>query len=139
MDAEHLALDNGSNPEIIEDFGAVFPRVGIAILSDGLIVEAVDSGDLPSLVVASEEGDMSWVLHLEAEEQLESFDGIETSIDKITHEDVSGVWNFTAFVEQFQQIVELAMDITTDSDWSLNWLNIALLNQNLFDFFAKDA
>jgi len=139
MDAEHLALDNGSNSEIIEDFGAVFPWVGIAILSDGLIVEAVDSGDLPSLVVASEEGDMSWVLHLEAEEQLESFDGIETSIDKITHEDVSGVWNFTAFVEQFQQIVELAMDIATDSDWSLNWLNIALLNQNLFDFFAKDA
>lgn len=99
MDTEHLALDNGSDSEIVEDFGAVFPWVSIAILPDSLIVEAVDSGDLPSLVVSSQEGDMSWVLHLEAEEQLESFDGIETSINKISHEDVSGVWNFTAFVE----------------------------------------
>ena len=139
MDAEYFAFHNCSDSKIIEDFGTVFPWVGVSILSDRLIVEAVDGGDLPSLVVASQQGDVGWVLHLEAQEQLEGFDRIEATINEITHEDVSGVRNFTAFVEQFEQVVELAVNVSTDGDWSFNWLDVAFLDQDFLYFLAEDA
>lgn len=67
VDAENLAFDNCADSKVIEDFSAVLPRVGIAVLSNGLIVESVHGRDLPSLVVSSEQSDVGWVLHLEAE------------------------------------------------------------------------
>lgn len=102
VDTEHFALDNGSDSKVIKDFSAVFPGVGIAVLSDCLIVEPVDRRDLPRLVVASQQRDVCWVLHLEAEEQLEGLDRVEAAIDEVTHEDVPGIWNLTAFIEKFQ-------------------------------------
>lgn len=62
MNTENFALDDGSDTEIIEDFGAIFPRISISILSNGLIVETVHGGDLSGLVISSEKGDVSWVL-----------------------------------------------------------------------------
>lgn len=54
MDAEDFAFDDSSDSEVIEDFGAVFPWVGVAILSDRLVVETVHGRDLASLVISSE-------------------------------------------------------------------------------------
>eukprot|EP00349_Pseudokeronopsis_sp_Brazil_P002355 CAMPEP_0202969612 /NCGR_PEP_ID=MMETSP1396-20130829/15428_1 /ASSEMBLY_ACC=CAM_ASM_000872 /TAXON_ID= /ORGANISM="Pseudokeronopsis sp., Strain Brazil" /LENGTH=228 /DNA_ID=CAMNT_0049697381 /DNA_START=33 /DNA_END=719 /DNA_ORIENTATION=- len=73
MDAKDLALYNCSNAKVVKDFGAVFPRIGISVLSDSLIVEPIDSGDLPGLVVPSQEGNVSWVLQLQTKQELESF------------------------------------------------------------------
>ena len=67
MNAENLALDDSSDTKVIEHFGAVFTRVGISILSNGLIIESVNGGDLPGLVISSEECDVSWVLQFEAQ------------------------------------------------------------------------
>jgi hypothetical protein len=64
MDAEDFSLDDGSNSEVVEHLGAVFPWIGIAVLSDCLIIESVHGGDLPSFVVTSQKGDVSWVLQL---------------------------------------------------------------------------
>ncbi len=33
--------------------------------------------------------------------------------------------------------MELTMDITANSDWCLDWLHIALFNENFFDFFVS--
>lgn len=101
MNTENFALDDGSDTEIIEDFGAIFPRISISILSNGLIVETVHGGDLSGLVISSEKGDVSWVLQFQAQQKLESLNGVESSVDEITHEDVSSVWDFTALVEKF--------------------------------------
>ena len=68
VDAENLSFYNSSNSKIIEDFSAVLPRIGISVLSNGLVVESVDGRDLPCLVVSSEQSDVRWVFHLEAEE-----------------------------------------------------------------------
>lgn len=74
VDAENLAFDDSADTKIIEDFSAVLPRVGITVLSNGLIVESVHGCDLPCLVISSEQSDVCWVLHLQAEKQLECFD-----------------------------------------------------------------
>ena len=41
MDAEDLAFDDGADREIIEHFGAVFPRVRVAILVHYLFIETI--------------------------------------------------------------------------------------------------
>ena len=46
MDAKDLAINDGSNGEVVKDLGAVLPGVGVAVLSVDFIIEAIDSGDL---------------------------------------------------------------------------------------------
>jgi len=46
MDAEYLAIDDGTNWQIVEDFGAVLPRIGISVFSVDFIIKAIDCGDL---------------------------------------------------------------------------------------------
>jgi hypothetical protein len=72
VNTEDLALDNSSNAKIVENFCAIFPRVGVSVLSNGLIIETVHSSDLSGLMVTSEQGDVRWVLEFEAQEELES-------------------------------------------------------------------
>ena len=139
MDAEDFAFDNSTNAEVIEDFGAILPWVSVSVLSNGLIIEAIHGSDLSCLVVTSEESDMSWVLELEAKEQLECFNGIEASIDEVTHEDIASVWNLTTLVEELEEIMELAMDISADGDWSFHWLDVAFLDQDFLYFLAEDS
>jgi len=74
MDAEDFTFDNSTNAKVIENLCAVFPRVGISILPNSLIVETINRGDLSSLMITSKESNVSWVLHLKTEKKLESFD-----------------------------------------------------------------
>jgi hypothetical protein len=53
MNAEDFSFNNGSNTKVIEYLGAVFPWISVSVFSNGFIIEAIDSGDLPSLVVSS--------------------------------------------------------------------------------------
>jgi len=99
MDTEDFAFNYGTNAEVVKDFGAVFPWVCISIFSNCLIIEAIYGGDLSSLVVTSKECNMSWILELEAKKELECFNRVEASIDKVTHEDISSVWDFSTFVK----------------------------------------
>ena len=36
-------------------------------------------------------------------------------------------------------IMELAMDISTNGHWSLNWLHVGFFDEDLLDFFAKNS
>ena len=99
MDAENLALNDRADSEVVEDLSAVLPGVGVSVLPDGFIIEAVDGSDLASLVVASEESDMGRILKLEAEEQLEGLDRVVAAVYEVTHEDVAGVRDLSSFVE----------------------------------------
>ena len=71
VNAEDFSFDDGADTEVVENFCAVLPWVGIAILSNGLVVEPVDCGDLSGFVVSSQQGDVGWVLQLQAKKQLE--------------------------------------------------------------------
>jgi hypothetical protein len=52
-------------------------------------------------MISSQEGDMSWVFQLEAQQKLEGLNRVESSVNKISHEDVSGVWDLATLVEKF--------------------------------------
>ena len=100
MNAEDFSFNNSSNSKIIKDLGAVFPRICISVFSNSFVVETVDSGDLSSFMISSKKGDMCWVFQFQAQQKLESLNRIESSINKITHENVSCIGDLTSFLEQ---------------------------------------
>lgn len=73
MDTEDFSLYDSTNTKVVKYFGAVFPGVGVTILSDSLIVKSVDSGNLSGLMVSSEESNVSRIFEFQTEQELESF------------------------------------------------------------------
>ena len=64
--------------------------------------------------------------HLQANQEGHCLDRIITSVNIVAHEQVICVWRSTSNLEQFHEVVELAMDVTADRDWALDWLHIHL-------------
>ena len=51
---------------------------------------------------------------------------------KSYHKNVISLWYMTSCLEKFHEIMELAMNITTNSYWTIDRLNIGLFNEDLF-------
>ena len=81
--AEDAAVDDGAEGEVVEDLAAPAPDVGGAVLALALVVEAVDLGDLPGLVVAADERDALGVADFEREKEQEGLDGVEAAVDEV--------------------------------------------------------
>ena len=77
------------------------PYISVAIFTLAFIIKAVYLGDLSGFMVSSEESDMCWVACFEGDEKGEDFQGIVTSVNEITHEDVVCVWDFSTCFEEF--------------------------------------
>ena len=60
-----MTFNKSSDAKIVEYLRAVFPWIGITILSNGLIIETVNGRDLSRLMVSSQQCDMLWVPHLQ--------------------------------------------------------------------------
>ena len=80
MEAEDLVVDEGSEGEVIEEVGEILPDVGVAVLAEAFVVEAVDLGDLAGFVVAAEDGDARWVADFEGDEEGDGFDGVVAAV-----------------------------------------------------------
>ena len=57
MKAENACLNDCSKRKVIEERSEILPNVGISILSQALIVETINLGDLFGLMVTTENGD----------------------------------------------------------------------------------
>lgn len=80
MQAEDLVVNEGGEGEIVEEVGEGFPDVGVTVLAQALVVEAVDLGDLARLVVAPQDGNALGVSDLEGDEEGDGFDGVVAAI-----------------------------------------------------------
>lgn len=103
VDTEGFSVNNGSNWQVVKDFCAVFPWIGVSILSVDFIVKAINGSYLsglgkkiPGLVVSSQEGNSVGILDFKAEEILKSFDWVIASINKISDEDVACLIDLSA-------------------------------------------
>lgn len=83
VEAEDLVVDKGGEWEVVEEVGEVLPDVGVAVLAEALVVEAVDLGDLAGLVVSTEDGDALWVADLEGNEESDGLDGVVATVDVV--------------------------------------------------------
>lgn len=61
----YLGVHQRCEREVVKQVGEVLPHVGVAVLAEALIVEAVHLRDLPTLVVPSQDGDALAVADLQ--------------------------------------------------------------------------
>jgi len=56
MQAENLVFNNCGKRKEIKKISVVFPNIGISVLSEALVIEAIDLSNLSGLMVASKDG-----------------------------------------------------------------------------------
>lgn len=139
VQAEDLVVNKCCERQVVEKIGEEFPHVGVSVLAQTFVVEAVNLGDLSALVVATEDGDALRVADLECDQQSDGLDGEVATIDVVSHEEVVGVWVGSTDLEQLHQVVELAVDITTDGDGTFHGLHVGFVLEHLTRLFAQPS
>lgn len=128
MDAEDAIVDDGGQREVIEDVSAVSPNIERAVLPQAFIVKSVDLGDLPALVVSPDQRDQVGIADFIGEEQQKGLDAVEAPVHEIAQEKVADARNVAAVFEEFEQIIELSMDVAADGYRRIHSLNVALFH-----------
>ena len=131
MHAQHGAVNDGSDGEVVEEIGAEAPHVGAAVLAHAFVVEAIHLGDLAALMIATQEGDVPWVSGLECEQELEGFNAVVAAVNKVAHEDIAGGGHVATSVKELEEVMELAVDVAADGDGGAYRLHVALLHKKL--------
>lgn len=57
MEAEDLVLNDSCKWKHVEEIGEVLPDIGVSVLPQAFVVKTIDLGDLPTLVVSSQNSD----------------------------------------------------------------------------------
>ena len=68
VETENLVVDQGGQRKVVEEVGKVLPDVGVAVLPEAFVIEAIDLGNLAGLVVSSKDGYALGVSNLEGDE-----------------------------------------------------------------------
>lgn len=112
MNAEDAVVDDDREGEKVEHVGEVLPHGRAAVLADALAVEPVRLGHGAALVVAADELDAVRVPQLEARQERDGLDAEEAAVDVVAEEEVVGFGREAAVLEQAQEVVVLAVDVT---------------------------
>ena len=111
MHAEDLIVDEGSDWHAVENILELLPDAdGVATLA--LIIEAVDTIDLTALVIASQKEEVLLKLDLVCQEQDDSLEGVLSTVDVVTKEEVICLWREASVLEESQQVRELSVSVT---------------------------
>lgn len=137
VEAEDVAVDDGSQRQVVERLIEVFPAVGVAVFFIDFVQEAVHHCYVSAFVVAAEEVDAVGVLDFEAEEQRYRFDGVVAAVYEIADHDEFALGHSSAFCEQVFDIVELSVDISGQVDWRFDADDVGLLREYWFDHVAE--
>ena len=137
MDAKNGPIHNGSKRYEIKGFIEIFPAVRIAILFVYFIKKAIHHGDIPTLVVSSQQKYSIWVFDLQTEKQSYGLNWIIASVDEVSNHDEFAVGDVATDSKHFLDIIKLAVDITSNFDWSINGDDVGLVDENIFDHVAE--
>jgi hypothetical protein len=78
-------------------------------------------------VVAAEHEEVLGIFDLVCEEQADGLEGLLATVYVVAEEEVVGLGGETAILEQAQQVVVLAVDVTTDlAGQSQHWLDVEI-------------
>ena len=105
VQAEDRVVDGRGQRQVVEEVGEVLPDVGVAVLAQALVVEAVDLRDLPRLVVAAQDSHAVAVPHLERDEQRRRLDRVVAAVDVVAHEEVVRVGGRAPDAEELEEVL----------------------------------
>jgi hypothetical protein len=137
VEAKNFILNDCCQRQVIKEFGKDTPNIGIAVLSQTLIVEAIHLGHSSGFVIASQDNDTVGKANLQGHQEGHSLYRVVAAIHIVTHEKVILIWRRSTNSKQFDQVMELSMDVSTDGHRSTHLGHIGLINQNFFCLFAE--
>jgi len=89
-------------------------------------------GHSAGLVIATQDCQTVGVARLKSNKQCHCLNRVVASVDIVTHEEVVLVGQVTSNAEELNQVMELTVDITANGDWCSHFLDIRLVDKNLF-------
>lgn len=116
MHGEDLLVNDGGNGQAVEAVGKCLPQLDV-VASLALIVETVDAVDGGTLVVAAQDEEVLGVLDLVGQEKADGLKGLLATVDIVTEEEVVGLRRESTVLEETEEVVVLAVDITTDLEF----------------------
>lgn len=131
VQAEDLPVDECRQWQVVEQIREVLPNVGIAILAQALVVEAVHLCDLARLVVTAQDGDALAIANLQGHQKCHGLHGVVSTVHVVAHEQVVGVRRLAAYPEELHEVVKLTVDISAHCHRAFYLLHIGLLGENL--------
>lgn len=137
MNTKYLPIHKCPQGQIVKRLIEIFPRSRAAVLLNNLIIESINSGNLPRLMIPPEQQYILRVLHLIAEQQFDSFHRVIPAIHEITNEDVPVLWEFSSDLEELEDIEELPVYVSADCDGCLGLLHVGLLEEQLLHSVAE--
>jgi len=99
MEAENCVVYNCSERQVIEKLCEVNPDIRISVLSEALIVEAINLRNLTHLVVTPKNSKSVVEPDFEGDEKSYSFYRVISSVNIVAHEDIIRVWTAPANFE----------------------------------------
>mmetsp|Transcript_53453 Transcript_53453/g.127485 ORF Transcript_53453/g.127485 Transcript_53453/m.127485 type:complete len:302 (+) Transcript_53453:112-1017(+) len=108
-----LLIDETTNWQAVEDIAKLLPQLDV-VAALALIIEAIDSSDACTLVVATEQEKVLRVLDLVGKEENDGLDALLAAVNVITEEDVVALWWEAPVLKQTEQVVVLAMHVSAN-------------------------
>jgi len=130
MHAENFLVNESSNGQTVEHVTEDTPKSN-RVSAFALVIEAVYTVDLGTLVIATEQKEVLRVLNFVAEEKADGLDGLSSTVDVISKEEVVSFGWETAVFKNSQQVIILPMHITTNLDWGLELEQVWLADEDL--------
>jgi len=137
VEAENSVINNCSKGKIIEQLSEVNPDVGVTVLAQAFVIEAIDLGDLTDFMVSSQDGYSVLEARLQSDKESYCLNGVIATVDIISHEKIIGIWGLSANFKELLQVMELSMDVSTNCDWRFDGLYITLVRRISLAFSHK--
>lgn len=111
--SEDLLVDNSGDGKAVEAVGEGLPQLNV-VSALALVVEAIDTVDGGTLVVATEDEEVLGILDLVGKQQADGLERLLASVHVVAKEQVVGLRRETAIFKETQQVVILSVDIAAD-------------------------
>ena len=110
MHAEDLLVDDGCDGQTVETVSECLPQLNV-VTPLALVIETVDAVNGSTLVVATEQEKVLWVLDFVSQQQTHGLKRLFATVHVVAQEKVVSIGRETTIFEQSQQVIVLAMDI----------------------------
>jgi hypothetical protein len=128
--AQDLLVNDGCNWEAVEAISEGLPEFNI-VAAFAFIVETIDAVDRGALVVASQKEEILWVLNFVGEEEANCLKRLLAAVDVITEEEIVCIGREAAVLKESQEIVVLAVNVTTDFNGCLKLKENGLIYEDV--------